>query len=226
MKIIHFSLLVVFVLGGCSNTEENVNPCLGVSCSEHGVCFVKNKKPVCECYLGYAAEDLECLRDEDVDLAEVPEKIIEPEQPDPGSHQPEPYKAKPAKPTSIKDYMRLVSLLAELNKLVMNNLGTCENAKTVLVEFIQNNRLEIISLASQLPIAVKKAKDREDLKQAGKLSSLLEETIWETNLLMAKLKPRCVGISKYIGSVLVGTPICSYSPGDGKAGNCLKIQDW
>ena len=226
MKILLISLLVVFVPAGCSNTEEKTNPCLGVTCSKQGICFVKNKNAVCECYLGYAAVGLECVRDEDVDLAEVPEKIIEPEQPDPDNHQPEPDKVKPAKPTSIKGYMKLVSLLAELNQLVMNNLGTCENAKTVLVEFIKNNKLEIKSLARQLPIAIKKVKQPEELKQAGQLSSLLEETIWETNQLMAKFKPTCTGVSSYIAGALFGTPICSHNPGDGKMINCLKIKDW
>jgi len=226
MKIIPIALLIVFLPGGCSNTDENANPCLGVSCSEHGICFVKDKKAVCECYLGYVAEGHECLRDEDVDLAEVPEKIIEPEQPDPGDPQPGPDKPAPKQASSIKDYMRLVSILGELNKLVMNNLSTCENAKSELVKFIQTNKTELISLASQLPIAFKKAAGPQELKRAKQLSKLLEETIWETNQLMAKFVPTCSEVSKYIGNVLVGSPICSYNPSDGKALNCLKTKEW
>jgi hypothetical protein len=226
MKILALLLMVAISLGGCSSTEENANPCLGVTCSEQGICFVKNKKAVCECYLGYAAEGPECVRDEDVDLAEVPEKIIEPEQPEPGDPQPGPEKPAPKKPSTIKDYMRLVSILAELNKLVMNNLSTCKNAKTVLVDFIQSNRIEIRALAGQLPVAMKKATGPEELKQANQLSKLLDETIWETNQLMAKFVPTCSGVSKYIGNTLFGTPICSYSPGDGKALNCLKLKEW
>ena len=94
------------------------------------------------------------------------------------------------------------------------------------MKFIQGNRIEIRSLAGQLPIAIKQVTEPEELKQANQLSKLLDETIWETNQLMAKFVPTCSSVSKYIGSALVGSPICSYSPGEGKALNCLKIKEW
>ncbi len=66
MKVFIFSILFIFLMLSCDDTTDNLlDKCKDVTCSEHGSCAIDtNSKAVCICETNFHAEDLECIADE------------------------------------------------------------------------------------------------------------------------------------------------------------------
>lgn len=54
------ALVLWAVAAGCGD-DAAPSPCAGIDCSGHGVCFVSETTPYCDCARGYHAEGLACL---------------------------------------------------------------------------------------------------------------------------------------------------------------------
>ncbi len=53
----------ILVAGGCGPRSSTLEPCDGVTCSDHGSCFEHGGSPQCECEPGYHPADLRCVLD-------------------------------------------------------------------------------------------------------------------------------------------------------------------
>jgi len=130
MKVTRIMVMLSLLIGtsfmtGCKQGGDKPrNPCLGVDCSGHGVCKVENGEPFCECFMGYKDRGLNCIEDEDSELAELSAQAEEEkEEAERQAERQEREAEKIKTPGSIREAWTLVSLLDGAAKQLQANMN-------------------------------------------------------------------------------------------------------